>query len=752
MHTARVAKLLVASLWSDVARVSSRARLPGRSILKFCKWMTASAFLIVFTAGTAMLWVLYQVPLKERSELEGPSVVVEAANGDSLGRVGPLNEALRAADFPDILRQAVISIEDRRFYSHWGFDPWGIIRAARANWAAGTVVEGGSTIAQQLVKMQLVGNERTMDRKLREALTAAWLELRLGKDEILTRYLNSVYLGAGAYGMSAAARIYFDKRLSDLNLAEAALLAGLIQAPSRYDPLRNLEAARGRAGLVLDAMLETGAIDAQAAAAAKAAPATPKPSSEVARAGSWFADWIAKSELPKITGSVKQTMRVRSTLEPEVQRLAEQAINQALLQDGDKLGVTQAALVAMRPDGSVIAMVGGRDYEESQFNRAADAQRQSGSTFKLFVYYAALLNGLSPEATIDASSITIGKWTPENFGGHRYGHMSLAEAFAKSVNTAAVRLATKVGLRNVTAAARELGLAAPLREVPSMALGSNELTLLDLTRAFASVRAGRKLEPWGIAAFGPAGGGVRTLGAPAVMGQGLQQSDAMVRLLREVVARGTGRAAAQGLGEGVAGKTGTTQDHRDAWFIGFNDDVVVGVWVGNDDRTPMNGVTGGSLPAQIWSRFVGAATPILRSKVQSQAAAPNTTEVASEPQAAPQCNLQACAARYSSFRSTDCTYQPFGGGARRTCDLSPEVASARAQKAPLVDTSETGNVQGEVSGREERPREERRRSRTAPSEPTMALGGAEERRRQLDGPRRPSGAGIFPFLNFDRGF
>ena len=750
MSTARAAKLLAGSLLSDVARVSSR--LPGRFVLKFFKWMAALAILMVFTAGTAMLWVLYQVPLTDRSGLEGSSVIVEAANGTSLGRVGPLNDKARAADFPATLRQAVISIEDRRFYSHWGFDPWGIIRAARSNWEAGAVVEGGSTIAQQLVKMQLVGNERTLDRKLREVLTAAWLELRLGKDEILTRYLNSVYLGAGAYGMSAAARIYFDKRLPDLSLAEAAMLAGLIQAPSRYDPLRNLEAARGRAGLVLDAMLETGAIDAQAAAAAKAAPATPKPSSEVARSGSWFADWIAKSELPKIVGSQKQTMRVRSTLEPEVQRLAEQAITQALSRDGGKLGVTQAALVAMRPDGSVIAMVGGRDYDESQFNRAADGQRQSGSTFKLFVYYAALLNGFSPETTIDASSITIGKWTPENFGGHQYGRMPLSEAFAKSVNTAAVRLATNVGLGNVTAAARELGLAASLREVPSMALGSNELTLLDLTRAFASVRAGRKLEPWGIAAFGPEGGSTRTLGAPAVKGQRLlRQNDAMVRLLREVVARGTGRNAAQGLAEGVAGKTGTTQDHRDAWFIGFNDDVVAGVWVGNDDRTPMKDVTGGSLPAQIWGRFVGAATPILRSKADLETAPQNTiSEAAPEAQAALQCNVQACAARYSSFRAADCTYQPFGRGRRRACDLSPEVAGVRAQRAPSADNSETG--QGEVSGREERSREERRRLRTGPSEPTMALRGAEERRQQVDEPRPPSGGGLFPFLNFDRGF
>src|SRR5262245_13972966 len=312
-------------------------------------------------------------------------------------------------------------------------------------------------------------------------------------------------------------------------------------------------------------------------------------------------------------------MRVRTTLEPEVQRLAEQVVKEAVDRDGKKLGLSQAALVAMRPNGSVIAMVGGRDYDESQFNRAADAQRQAGSTFKVFVYYAALLNGYSPESIIDASPVTIGKWTPENYGGQQYGRMRLSDAFAHSVNTAAVRLATTVGLNKVTAAARELGLIAPLKEVPSMALGSNEVTLLDMTGAFASMRAGRpKLEPWGIAALSADGGALRTLGAPAVPTNNLQQRDALTRLLHDVVDHGTGRAAS--LGAGVAGKTGTSQDYRDAWFIGFNDDLIVGVWVGNDDQSPMQGVTGGSLPAQIWKRFVNAATPLARASTEPQPA------------------------------------------------------------------------------------------------------------------------------------
>jgi 1A family penicillin-binding protein len=702
-------------------------------VTRIIVWVLAVAVLLLSVAATAMLWALYQVPLDARNGL-GPSVVAEAANGQPLGRVGPLSDTARRGDFPGILVKAVISIEDRRFYSHWGFDPWAIFRAARANWAAGTVVEGGSTIPQQLAKVQLVGNERSMDRKLREALTAAWLDFRLGKEEVLTRYLNSVYLGAGAFGMSAAARTYFDKRLSELTLAEAAMLAGLIQAPSRFDPIRNLDAARARAAVVLDTMVETGAIDADSASAAKSAPATPTPSVQVARAGGWFAEWIAKSELPKIAGSLKRTMRVRTTLEPEVQRVAEEAVREAIDRDGKKLGFGQAALVAMRPDGSVIAMVGGRDYNESQFNRAADAQRQAGSTFKIFVYYAALLNGYSPESRIDASPVMLGKWTPENYGGQQYGRMPLSDAFAHSINTAAVRLATTVGLNKVTAAARELGLNAPLKEVPSMALGSNDVTLLDMTGAFASVRSGRpKLEPWGIAALSADGGALRPLGAPASPTNTLQQRDALTRLLHDVVDHGTGRAAS--LGHGVAGKTGTSQDYRDAWFIGFNDDLVVGVWVGNDDQSPMRGVTGGSVPAQIWKRFVDAATPLLRARTEPQLAAPanadpNMTTPAQTPN--PSCNVEACSARYHSFRSSDCTYQPWHGGSRRMCGLQPHNTSGIGSNGqpgadrPSGTSPETGAAPS--------IRTDERRFRESPSEPSMALG--SDRERQMDLPRR----------------
>jgi 1A family penicillin-binding protein len=666
---------LFTAMAPETISLSPQFARAGRTIVTLIKFAAFTMALTAVGFSALMLWALYSVPLEKQARAAAPSLLIEAANGEPLGRVGALADDVRRQDFPNTLVKAVISIEDRRFYDHRGVDLRGIARAAYANWAAGGVVEGGSTITQQLAKMQVVGNERSLNRKLREACTAIWLELRLDKDEIVRRYLNTVYLGSGIHGMSAAARMYFDKSVSQLTLPEAALLAGLIQAPSKYNPIQSLDVAQRRAAEVIDAMAATGAIDAAAAGQAKAHPAVPKLSPRTVRAGSWFADWIAKSEVPKIAGSGGRALRVRTTLEPQLQQLAERVVNEALARPQDARGASQAALVAMRPDGSVVAMVGGRNYEESEFNRAADAQRQPGSAFKLFVYYAALRKGYSPDDTIDASPVEVNGWEPENYGGREFGRMTLSQAFALSVNSAAVRLSQTTGLDEVIAAAHELGLNAPLKKVPSMALGANEVTLLDLTGAFASVRAAHsKVEPWGIAAFGQEGGGLRSLGPPSVSGQKLPHIHELTRLLEGVVEHGTGRAASLDNGK-AAGKTGTSQDYRDAWFIGFNQALVAGVWVGNDDRTPMQGVTGGSLPAQIWKRFVSAATPLLDQKSAPAAVETDATPAESpKPSATPgarneaQCDLSACAAQYSSFRASDCTYQPLDGGPRRVCD------------------------------------------------------------------------------------
>jgi 1A family penicillin-binding protein len=728
LSTARAARQLAAAISSDLTNISPRLGFSARRVGKWLWWAIAASIFVASATAVTMLWALYPLALDDRPGLSGASVLVEAANGESLGRVGPMSVAVRRDEFPQPLVQAVLSIEDRRFYSHWGIDPWGIARATHANWSAGTIVEGGSTITQQLVKTQLVGNERSFGRKLRESFMAIWLDLRLGKDEILTRYLNSVYLGAGAYGMPAAARIYFDKSLSELTLSESAMLAGLIQAPSRYDPIRNLDAAQRRAAVVLDAMVEAGAIDGERASAAKAKPATVNVSPRVARANSWFADWIAKSEVPKLAGSAKRTVRVRTTLEPEVQRVGERIVKEALNRTGDARGASEAALIALRPDGSVVAMVGGRNYDESQFNRAADAQRQPGSTFKVFVYYAALRNGYLPDSTVDASPLEIGRWRPRNYGNQHRGRMGLSQAFAQSVNTAAARLAMTVGLKQVIAAARELGLEAPLKEVPSMALGSNEVTLLDLTGAFASIRAGRsRLRPWGISAFASDAGALRQLGAPEAEAGELPHKEQLTRLLRGVVERGTGQAAAID-GVSVAGKTGTSQDHRDAWFVGFTDDLIVGVWVGNDDRSPTKGLTGGTLPAQIWRSFVVAATPLLAPKK------PETAEL-SPPQAVaaqPQCDQSACAARYSSFRASDCTYQSYSGS-RKLCTIQDSSATPTAKDGEQPSKRPEGK-RDMASG----DQGESRMSLGSPRDPAMALHYQVRRRTAVPLPSEPA--------------
>lgn len=645
-------------------------------------WGTAKMFVVLTLVATvvsmtAMLLVLRDLPLDGGIPAGGDqSILLEAADGQPLGHVGPLKVSNAArAEFPPTLVSAVLSVEDRRFYQHWGIDPIGIARAATRNYGLGRIAEGGSTITQQFVKLRLVGNERTFARKLREALTALWLEMRLGKEEILTRYLNSVYMGAGAQGIPAAAELYFDKTPSELTLPEAALLAGMIKAPTRYNPLHNLAGARARAAVVLGAMVDAGAIDTQVAEAAKAHPATLNPPAVESEGPTWFSDWVSP-EARDVTAGLRGTLRVRTTLVPELQKVANEVVSDGL-RNSAPLNVSQAALVAMRPDGSVVAMVGGRNYSESQFNRAAQAQRQPGSAFKPFVFLAALRSGWRPTDVVDASPLQIGAWEPKNYDGRDYGGVTLENGFAHSINTAAVRLAIDVGLDQVILAARDLGISTPLPEVPSIALGSAEVSLLNLTAAYASILAGHApIQPWGVASLAseeqPR---LMSIGAPAAKQTDLGVPGTQLRdLLRLPVERGTARAAAL---EGyAAGKTGTTQDHRDAWFIGFTQSLVVGIWVGNDDRTPMDEVTGGSLPAVMWKNFMLKAAPVPSVAADPQTVAQGTTPALGDG-AGGQCDFRACANRYQSFAAADCSYQPFGGGSRQRCALTEEGTAAK---------------------------------------------------------------------------
>ncbi|WP_209886533.1 PBP1A family penicillin-binding protein [Rhizobium leguminosarum] len=628
------------------------------------KFALGSILLVCLLVGSMLVWALKDVPWSEiRNGTLKPVVVLETADGAPLVRQGPYQGPYARYDqFPPHLIDAVLSIEDRRFMGHFGIDPRGIARALLRNLEAGSVVEGGSTITQQLIKLQYLDSDRTIKRKIQEVVIAFWLEWKLGKAEILTRYLNSVYLGAGATGMPAAARIYFNKDVGALNLRESAMLAGLLRAPSQWNPIDNFEGARQRTMVVLDAMAANGKITAPQTAEAKTSFARLQPTTPTPRSGSWFADWISP-QASEIAGSSPGSTTVRTTLVPTLQQIAERVVKRALDSEGKTVAASQAALVAMTPDGAVVAMVGGRDYKASQFNRAVTAMRQPGSTFKLFVYYAALKAGLTLSDQVLDAPIDIDGWSPENSGGNYRGWVTLAEAFARSLNAASVTLAEEVGLDNVIAAARELGIDAPLANTPSLALGTSEVNLLNLTSAYASVQLGKApVKPWGIIDF-------QAAGQPKTFRVGSQsepnvdlspyQSD-LLGLLQLVVERGTGREADPGTF--AAGKTGTSQNNRDAWFVGFTEALVVGVWVGNDDDAPMKGVTGGALPAHIWRDFMREAT------TEPTLDGVRSTEAAVEGQGAPQsCNITACSRSYRSFRPSDCTYQPYSGG-RRLCE------------------------------------------------------------------------------------
>jgi 1A family penicillin-binding protein len=628
-------------------------------------------------------------------------IVMTSADGHDLLRKGSLQLApVAAKDMPADVTDAVLSIEDRRFYQHHGIDPLSVLRAFRQNTEAGRVVAGGSTITQQLVKILFLSPQRTYTRKIQEAAMSLWIDHHVTKDEILTSYLNNVYLGSGAVGFPAAAKVYFGKGVADLSLAEAAMLAGMINAPSHDNPFHDLAAARKRTTRVIDAMVANGKLSDEAALLTKLHSATPSAGETSAESIGWFADWVYNKAAP-IVPATGGTVRLRTTLDLHLQALAANIVQSTLARSGSEKNASQAALVAMRPDGAVVAMVGGRSYDSSQYNRAVDAERQPGSAFKLFVYYAALREGYTANDTVLDAPIDVHGWHPENYGHRHRGEVTLSEAFANSLNDAAVRLSQQVGIGKVIAAARDLGLRAPLKNNPSLALGTTEVTLLDLTSAYAAVRAGRApVSPRGIAAIGTERGEVAIDPSDTTQHSLAQYQPALIDLLRGVVEHGTGRAAAlQGL---AAGKTGTAQNYTDAWFIGFDEHLVVGVWVGNDDHSPMKGVVGGSLPAKIWKEFqeqagqtatagtdttaprappttLGQPTTVGQSTVGSSrdraiAAEPASTAASDASSASPaqtrgaaQCNVAVCEQFYHSLRASDCTYQPNSGGPRQTC-------------------------------------------------------------------------------------
>ena len=529
---------------------------------------------------------------------------LDANGGDAGHRGAVVGERLKLEDMPAYLPAAFIAMEDRRFYSHNGIDPRGLIRALFLDLRAGHWVAGGSTISQQTAKIVYTGQERTMSRKLTELMDAAGLEKSLSKKQILELYLNRIYLGSAAYGVDGAAHVYFGTSARNLTLAQAAMLATLTRAPSVFSPRRDLLAAQQRASLVLDAMVQTGAVSQAAADDARAHPAVVVDRSTL-DARNYFLDTAAdqaKQLAAQAGAKPNADLIVHTTLEPKLQDGARLAAARVIGKYGKHDRTREAAVVMMKPDGAVAALLGGVDYQSSVFNRAVQARRQPGSAFKPFVYLAALESGISPWDERDDQAVDINGYKPQNFGGRYYGTLTLADALAHSVNTITVNLAQEVGVKKVVAAAKRAGIASPLEPNASLALGTSEVTPLELTAAYAAfANGGFRTYPYFITEVDDAGGKVlyrRAAPQPQRIIASSVNRD-LVAMLWNVIVAGTGTSASLGSRE-AAGKTGTTQNSQDAWFVGFTTDYVTAVWVGNDDNSPTRGVTGGTLPAQIW--------------------------------------------------------------------------------------------------------------------------------------------------------
>lgn len=537
------------------------------------------------------------------------ALTVEADDGRVFATRGAFQgQKLTAAEMPPHLGQAIIAIEDRRFRSHWGIDPRGLLRALYRNAVGGGVREGGSTITQQYARLVSLNQEKSLRRKIQEAFLALRVEATMSKDEILLGYLNTAYFGAGAYGVDAAARRYFGKGAKALTLPEAAMLAGLVRAPSQLAPTRNFGGAKERADVVLQAMVETGAITAAEADKARAQTITLRTPPETPPGTNYFLDMVSAES--KKLADAPGDVTVRTTLNLDLQSLAEGVVARRLDAEGAKKKAGQGAMVVLNKEGAILALVGGRDYEDSQFNRATQAKRQPGSLFKLFVYLTAYENGFNPDTVLVDRPIQIGDWEPQNSTGRFKGAVPLRSAFAQSINTVAAQLADEVGIPAVIATAHRLGVTAELPNVPSLALGSAEVTLLEMTRAYAGVLAGTvPVDTHSVHAIRGAQPQPLYLRADAKGGTAIptEARAMMLDSLQAVVDGGTGKAA-RVAGLPVGGKTGTTQDYRDAWFIGMTPDLVVGVWVGNDDNASMNRVGGGDLPASIFHDFVQRAT------------------------------------------------------------------------------------------------------------------------------------------------
>jgi penicillin-binding protein 1A len=588
------------------------SKTSGRSgLFRLAYWSAVLGLWGAIATVGIIVWVGAHLPAIQSLQIpkRPPTIQIVGADGVVLATRGEMAGAnVSLKDLPPYLPKAFIAIEDRRFYSHYGVDPLGIARAAMANVLHRGVSQGGSTLTQQLAKNLFLTQERTMARKLQEVELALWLERKHSKAEILELYLNRVYFGSGAYGIEAAAQKYFGKSAKNVTIAEAAMLAGLVKSPSRLAPNRNSEGAEKRTQIVLAAMSDAKFItDAQAKTASAAPSSTVKPSG--AGTVNYVADWIGEV-LDDLVGQIDQNIVVETSIDPKLQSIAEASVIDELAAKSVKFNVSQGALVAMTPDGSVRAMVGGRNYAESQYNRAVTAKRQPGSAFKPFVYLTAIEGGLTPETIRQDAPLNVQGWKPENYTHEYFGAVTLTQALAMSLNTVAVRLGLEVGAKNVVRTAHRLGISSKLDANASIALGTSEVTLTELVGAYVPfANGGQGITPHVVNRIRTVEGDRVLYERPAdQLGQVIDlRSVAMMNtMMQETLLSGTARKA-DIPGWSAAGKTGTSQDFRDAWFIGYTANLVTGVWFGNDDNSPTKKATGGGLPAEVWTRFMRAA-------------------------------------------------------------------------------------------------------------------------------------------------
>ncbi len=576
----------------------SKQRLATRRII-----LIFLSFLVITFAGWLLYCVLTLPDIDQAvARTRQPSTTITAENGNEVKTFGSVySEVIRLNELPSYVPDAIISTEDRRFYAHFGFDIVAFTRAMLTNIFMGRYAQGGSTITQQVAKNLFLTSQKNIKRKTQELLLAFWLEHKFSKEQILTLYLNRVYLGAGTYGIEAASQKYFQKSSRDMNLLEAAIIAGMLKAPSRYNPIASAERAKARAKVVLQNMVNNDTLTERQMKYALTLPVGEDKSYKV-QGADYFADWVYR-EVNDYIGERDNDIYVYTTLDQKIQENAEKILREAVLAAKNR-NVSEGAVVVLNKSGEVKAMVGGIDYRKSQFNRAVTALRQPGSAFKPFVYLTALQNGWKREDRIDDVPLSIGKWKPENYDKKYYGSVTLDEALMKSLNLATVNLSESLSRKDIIRTAKKMGISTPVENTPSLALGTFEVKVIDMATAYSAIaNGGYATWPHAIKEIYTRDGYQlyqreadtenRILDAGAVKD--------LTKMLEKVISQGTGRRAK--IPGFAAGKTGTTQDYRDAWFVGFTDEYVIAVWVGNDDNSPMKGVTGGTLPAEIWRKF-----------------------------------------------------------------------------------------------------------------------------------------------------